>query len=151
MGCILQGLNKGKRPYRGWRWFLWTRYCTQSCGSEYLRFLWQKSDIQPFEISVTEKIFHLCLSELKVFFFSSNLPGLALSWRRSLQLIRAVYFSCPKKIKGFRQTNPFCSGSWSDGHGADCSKYWDLLKLHSTALNEMFSSHWRSAVKCFIS
>lgn len=150
MGCILEGLNKGKRPYRGWRWFLWTTYFTQSCGSEYLRFLWQKSDIQPFEISVTEKIFHLCLSEPKVF-FSSCLPALALSWRRSLQLIRAVYLSCPIKIKEFRQTNPFCSGSWSDGHGADCNKYWDLLKLHSTALNEMFSSHWRSAVKCFIS
>lgn len=67
-GYILEGLKKGKRPYRGWRWFLWTLYITQGHGSEHLRFVRQKSDIQPFEITVTEKIFHLCFGEPKVFF-----------------------------------------------------------------------------------
>lgn len=68
VGYILEGLKKGKRPYRGWRLFLWTLYITQDHGSEHLRFVRQKSDIQPLEITVPEKIFHLCFGEPKVFF-----------------------------------------------------------------------------------
>lgn len=60
-----------------------------------MRFVRQKSDSQPFEITVTEKMFHLCFGEPKVI-FNPDLLGLALS-QRSLQLIRAGYSYCPKK------------------------------------------------------
>lgn len=67
VGYILESLRKGKRPQRGWTWFLGTLYMTQGEGSKHLRFVKPKSDNTGNDCYWQD--FHLCFGEPNVFVF----------------------------------------------------------------------------------
>lgn len=78
VGYILERLKKGKRPQRGWTWFLGSLYMTQGQGSEHLRFVKPKSDNT---WNYCKRFFTFVLVSLKSF-FNPDFPWLALSWSR---------------------------------------------------------------------
>lgn len=116
----------------------------QSQGSEHLRFVKPKSDNTWNYCNWQD--FSPLFWWAQSLFFTQICPDLPCHGvMEVIAAYRSQIFLLPWKKRFLDSKNPICSGWWRD-----YNKYWDLLKLHSTALKAMFCSHWRSVVKCFI-